>query len=90
MDITQCTWHHGDILKGPGWKILALIPKVNMDTWGIGLLGFLCNVVEAIINTRLRESLRFHDVLHGLHAGKGIGTAILELNLAQELASVDQ
>ena len=43
-----------------------------------------------ITNTRLRASVRLHEVLHGFHAGRWMGTAILELKLAQELASVDQ
>ena len=46
--------------------------------------------MEAIINTRLRESIRLHDVLHGFHTWRGTGTAILELNLAQEIDSMDQ
>ena len=31
-----------------------------------------------------------HDVLHGFRAGKGTGTAIMELKLAQELDNIDQ
>ena len=46
-------------------------------------------MVEAIIDTRLRENTSFHDVLHSFCAGKVAGTAILELKLAQELARVD-
>ena len=46
--------------------------------------------MEAIIDTRLRESFCLHNVLHGFRAGRGTGTTILELNLVQELASVDQ
>ena len=31
-----------------------------------------------------------HDVLHGFRAGRGTGKAIMELNLAQDLTSIDQ
>ena len=46
--------------------------------------------MEAIIETLLRESVRLHEILHGFHVGRGMGTEILELRLAHELASVDQ
>ena len=46
--------------------------------------------MEEIIDNRLRASVLLHDVLHGFRAGRGTGTAILELNLVQELARVDQ
>ena len=70
--------------------ILVLFPKDNTDTQGIGLLETLCKVVEAIIYTHLREIISFHDVLCGFHAGRGTGTAILDIKLAQEIASIDQ
>ena len=35
-------------------------------------------------------SVHLHDVLNGFHARGGTGTAILKLNMAQDLASVDQ
>ena len=47
-------------------------------------------VVGAIIDTRLRESVHLYNVLHGLKKGRGTGTAILDLKLAQELASLDR
>ena len=46
-------------------------------------------MVEALIDTRLRASIQFHDVLHGLRDRRGTGTAIIELNLAQELTGID-
>ena len=58
---------HGEVPGELGWKIQVLILKENMDTWGIGLLESLWKVVEAIIDTRLRESVHLHNVLHGFH-----------------------
>ena len=46
-------------------------------------------MVEALIDTCLKSSLQLHDVLHGFRAGRGTGTAVMELNLVQELSSVD-
>ena len=83
-------WQHGEIPTDIVQTILFLILKGNTDTWGIGLLDTLWKVVEAIIDTRLREIISFHDIIHGFHVERGMGTAILELRLAQEMASVDQ
>ena len=46
--------------------------------------------MEAIIDTRLRASVCMHNILHVFHTGRGMRTAILELNLAQELANMYQ
>ena len=43
-----------------------------------------------LIETRLHTSLQLHDVLHSFRDGRGTGTAIMELKLDQELASIDQ
>ena len=47
-------------------------------------------MVEGIIDTCLRESVRLNDVLHGFSAGRDMWMEILELMLAQELVIVDQ
>ena len=80
----------GEIPTDLGWMILFLIPKGNTDIRVISLLETLWRVVEAIIDTCLRASISFHNVLHGFRALRGIGTAILELKISQELDSVDQ
>ena len=46
--------------------------------------------MEALINNHLRASLQTNDVLHRFRAGRGTGTAIIELKLAQELSGIDQ
>ena len=48
-------------------------------------MEYLGKVVNKIIDTRLRENFRLHDALNRLHRGRGTRTAILELNLAQDL-----
>ena len=83
-------WKHGDILRELGWKILVLIPKENKDNRGIGLLEYLWKVVEAIIDTHLRASVCLHNVMNGLRTGRRMGTATLELKMAQEISSMDQ
>ena len=72
------------------WKILFLILKGTTDRRGINLLETLWNMVEVLIDTCLRTSLKMHNVLPGFRAGRETGTAIMELKLAQELARIDQ
>ena len=47
-------------------------------------------MVEAIIDTHMRANTRFHDIFHGIRMGRGIGTAILELKVAKNIARFDK
>ena len=69
---------------------MVRIPKGNEDTLGVGLIEVVWKVLEAVIDIRIKTVVQFHDVLHGFCGGRGMGTTIMELKLAQELASVDQ
>ena len=83
-------WSTGEIPTELTWTILVLIPKDGgKATRGIGLTETLWKLIEAIIDTRVRQVILFHDILHGFISRRGTGTAILEAKLAQELASVD-
>ena len=73
-----------------GWTVLVPIINGTTNTRGIGLLENLWKVVEALIDTRLSASLYMHNILHGFRARRGTGTAIIELNLTQEISSIDQ
>ena len=90
VDMIKFMWGTGFTPKELGWTVLVLIPNGNMDTWGIGLLEVVWKVVEAVIDTRIKSVVQFHDVLHWFCAGRGAGTAIMELKVAQDLASVYQ
>ena len=72
------------------WIILVLILKGTTNTRSIGLLDTLWKVVEALINTCLCASLHIHDALHRFRSGRGTGTSITELKIAQDLSSIDQ
>ena len=45
-------------------------------------------MAEALIDTHLHASLQMHDFLHGFRDGRGTGTAIMEVKLAQELSRI--
>ena len=49
----------------------------------------LWKFVEGLIETRLKASIQFHDVLHGLRDGRATEMALMELKPTQELVSVD-
>ena len=87
--IIQHMWRTGDIPQELEWSVLVPIPTGTTYTWGIRLLETLWKVVETLIDNRLRASLHFHDILHGSRYGRGTMTAIMELKLGKELASVD-
>ena len=36
-----------------------------MDTWGIVLLDVVFNVVEAVIDPRIKSVVQFNNVIHG-------------------------
>ena len=72
------------------WTVLVLQPKEHAYTRGIGNLGVLCKVVEAIIYTQINIVVTFHDVLHGLRAKIGAGMTIMELKVVQKIDSIDQ
>ena len=80
---------HGGDTKGVGVDRLGPHTQRDQETWGIGILKTLWKVVEALIDTCLCASLQFYDVLHGFRDGGGTGADIMELNLSQDLASVD-
>ena len=73
-----------------GWTMLVLIPNGDVDTRNIGLLEVVCKVMEMVIDNRINLVVQFHDVLHGFCAGRGTGTTIMELKLAQYLSNVEQ
>ena len=90
VDIVHHMWRTGDIPQELGWTVLELIPKGTTGTQGIILIKTLWKVVEALIYTCIRARLQLHAILHGFRAERGTGTAIMELNLTQELTSIDQ
>ena len=54
------------------------------------MLDTMWNLMKALIDTCLRASLQMHNILNRFRDRKGTGTDIMELNLAQENASLDQ
>ena len=47
-------------------------------------------MTEDIIDTCIKKKVTLHDILHGFRVGREMGTDIMEVNLSQDLASVNQ
>ena len=48
----------------------------------------LHKVFSVVVNCRLKRSAVIHDALHGFKEGRGVGTAALEANLAQQMVGI--
>ena len=90
VDLVQFMWYHRTIPADLGWMIFIPIPKGKSDTQRMGILKVLLKVMEAIIDTYIKSAVTFHDAIRVFCARRGTWTTILELNLAQDLASVYQ
>ena len=66
-------WENGYIHVELVWIVLVLIPKLNADTGGIGLMEVVWKVVEAVMYIRIKTVVQFHNVLHEFFAGRGRG-----------------
>ena len=53
------------------------------DFRGIVLVEVIWETVTSLLNRRLATPIKLHDVLHGFWAGRGTGTAALEVKLLQ-------
>jgi exonuclease III len=80
----------GEVPEEVRWSLLILLPKGDGGVRGIGLLELVWKHVEAIIDTRVKKAVRFHDSLHGFTLNRGTGTAMIEAKLQQELANIRQ
>jgi exonuclease III len=90
VELVQHGFKTGDLPEAMAWSVMILLPKGDGDYRGIGLVEVIWKLIAAIINERLKESIDFHDALHGFRAGRGTGTATIEAKLCQQLAAIKQ
>ncbi len=86
VELIQHMWRTGELPQELTWQCLACLPKPCGGTRGIGLLEIIWKLTEAIMDTRLKEKVKLHDLLHGFKEKRGTTTAIIEAKLQQELA----
>jgi hypothetical protein len=87
MKLIITAFNTGEMPTALSNGVLVLIPKdAPMEFRGIALLETIYKLISCIINTRLKESIKFHESIHGFRAERGTGTAIIEAKLKMSLA----
>jgi hypothetical protein len=86
--LVQAAWTHGKIPRQLLWIIIVLLPKGGGGYRGIGLLEPICKCIERVIDHWL-DNIKLHDSLHGCRNRRGMGTAIIEAKLAQQLSYLE-
>lgn len=77
VDLIQRCIRDCDIPHAFSLGILVLfLKKSNGDVRGIGLLEVIHKLIFTIINSRLNNSLSFHDSVHGFRINRGSFTSI--------------
>ena len=69
-------------------QVVVLIPKVGGEYRGIGLVEVIWKAVTVILNRRFTAAITYHDSLHGFRAGRGTGTAALDVKLLQQVTAL--
>jgi hypothetical protein len=90
VSLVQHVFSTGEIPTDLAWSALVLIPKSSGGHRGIGLLESVWKLISSIIDARIKNSVAFHDSLHGFRANRGTGTAGIEAKLLQQLAAIEQ
>ena len=70
------------------WKALLLIPKGGKCFGRMVLMEVLRKKCAVILYHRLCIAITFHDIIHGLQAGRRTGTSSPEVKILQQLASM--
>ena len=65
VELVQRMFRTGEVPTKCVWSFLAVIPKPDGGQRGVGLVEAAWKVCEAIIDTRVKKVIRFHDILHG-------------------------
>ena len=88
VELIQTAFRKGEMAVEATWKTVVLIPKGNKEYRGIGLLEVTWKVVVAILHRWLTTAITYHNTLQGFRAGRGTGTATLEVKLLQQIAAM--
>ena len=67
---------------------MVLIPKGVEDYCIIGLVEVIWKAVAVILNCRFTVAITYYNFLHGFRAGRGTGTATLDLKRLQQVVAL--
>ena len=65
-----------------------MIKKWGGDYRSIGLVEVIWKAVAVILNQRFTTTITYHNFLHIFRAGRGTGTATLNVKLLQQVAAL--
>ena len=88
VDMIQYAFREGRIPVECKWQTLVLIPKGNDEFCGIRLMEVIWKAVLGVVNFWIGAAVDFHVTLHSFRAGRGTGTASLEVNIIQQLMAM--
>ena len=87
-EIVQLPSQDGIIAEEAACQAVVLISKGGGDNLSIGLVEVIWKAVAVILNRRFTAVITYHNLLHRLWAGRGTGTANLEVKLLQQVAAL--
>ena len=88
VDLVQLSLREGVLTEELAWQAVVLILKVVRKYYSIGLVEVIWKAVAIILNLRFISAIAYHDFLHRLWAGHGMGNATLEIKLLQQVAAL--
>ena len=88
MSITRLEFWDGHIPEAFTWTNMLLIPNSGWWYRGMFLLEVIWKVCVSIVNSRLRQTITLHDVLHGFRKGRGKGMESIEEKMEQQIAGI--
>ena len=88
MSITKLEFRDGHIPESLTWSTMVLISKSRGGYRGIEIVEVIWKVCALIVNNKLRNAINLKDTLNGFIKGRGVGTAIMEAKLVQQLAEI--
>ena len=88
VELIHTAFREEDFAEEADWQEVVLIPKGGGDYRDIGLVGLMWKAVAVILIRHFTAFITYPDSLHGLWAGRGTGTATLEVKLINQVAAL--
>ena len=88
LELFQLEFRNGVLPEEASWQEVVLIPKGGGYYRGIDLVEVIWKAVAVILNRRFTATITYHEFLHKFWAGRGMGTATLNLKLLHQVAAL--
>ena len=88
MELLQTAFRDGVLTNEANWQVVGLIPKGGWYYRSVGIVEVVWKAVVVILNCFFTASITYHYFLHGFRAGRGTGTATLEVKLLKQVKAM--